>query len=242
MMFLKQSLVAFCLLRAVGAASVAGKTAATSATTTTNARLRGLQDTDATMYPLGTPVYWKFEDGWYKGEITDFNQMTGSYTVSWEDETKNDYGPEQWSDVTQMVEDYRQEFGSIELGTSVIGQFDDVPWQGEITEYNDGAWFFVVLFSPLATVLCIVYRAIFLSLLLSFAELLNVVHRRSVLISTRNLHRHLERRLVQPLQRHVRHQPNGCRVRPKPAATTINTARHARSLSVANGNRSLRRV
>lgn len=43
-------------------------------------------DFDDVLWPVGTNVYRKFDDGWTKGSVTDIDENDGgAYTITWED-------------------------------------------------------------------------------------------------------------------------------------------------------------
>ena len=66
-------------------------------------------------WKVGTPVYWEFAklngDGsisattvaWYHGQITNFDYGHATYTITWEDGSTNNYGPDQFQLVNDMV-------------------------------------------------------------------------------------------------------------------------------------------
>lgn len=104
-------------------------------------------------WPVGTKVYYEFEDGWYEGEITESDDI---YVITWEDGSvdSDEYEDEV---VDQMVQNYidmvandggdDMEDGSptpaptendeYEIGTPVYAQFDGVWYKGNITDYDE---------------------------------------------------------------------------------------------------------
>ncbi|KAG7343363.1 hypothetical protein IV203_021308 [Nitzschia inconspicua] len=42
--------------------------------------------TSNSMYPIGTDVWWKFDDVWYEGTIIDSDESVPNYTIRWEDD------------------------------------------------------------------------------------------------------------------------------------------------------------
>ena len=60
-------------------------------------------------WDMNTPVYWHFqEDGhntWWDGKLTNFDYVTGIYTVTWEDNSTDEYGPDDYDLVDQILQE-----------------------------------------------------------------------------------------------------------------------------------------
>jgi hypothetical protein len=90
-------------------------------------------------YEIGTPVYKKFEDGWWVGNIVAFEN--GYYTVRWVDNTFDDFeaGSEE---LVQIVQDgqYIPDDADIQvhaIGTPVYREFSSGWYHGTIASYYE---------------------------------------------------------------------------------------------------------
>lgn len=108
-------------------------------------------------WPNGTPVTWDFDDGWWKGTVTDFSD--GTYEVTWTDGSSKYYS--NLEKVDQMVSfasgegfignlanpetpyDDDNQYGDdmygdyYQLETLVYAQFTDGWWAGYVDSYED---------------------------------------------------------------------------------------------------------
>jgi len=113
--------------------------------------------TEDDSWPVGTKVYWEFDDGWYDGTITDYD--ADGYTITWSDASQ-DYDDFDDADVDKMVENYKTmvanndgtDYSDTEptpaptvddawpIGTKVYWEFDDGWYEGTITDYDDDGY------------------------------------------------------------------------------------------------------
>jgi len=90
-------------------------------------------------YDIGTPVYYKFGDDWYKGKITAF--QAGWYTITWDDDgstdTYDDLGVmKQMVDAAANLAVTSIEAQEYPIGTPVYnGEFT-----GKVTGFDDGKY------------------------------------------------------------------------------------------------------
>lgn len=122
-----------------------GVSAKTTTTTTTTGGIRKVED-DYEPWENGTPIYYKFEDGWYQGAITGYDSESG-YETTW-----SDGDVEYFTDldlVNQMVYDYSSfvrdhDDGSCHdawpAGTKIWVWEDNQGWWGQITLCQDGVY------------------------------------------------------------------------------------------------------
>jgi len=86
-------------------------------------------------WELGTQVYDEFDDGWYVGEITDYDKNTLLYTVTWSSKDTDTY---RYDEIDEVVAAAADEDRSWEIGTVVYKQFNDRWSVGKITRYDAG--------------------------------------------------------------------------------------------------------
>ena len=107
-------------------------------------------------WPLGTPVSWDFDDGWWDGSITGFTD--GSYEVTWSDQSTKNYS--NLEKIDQMVqyaagdeglgdgyggsygEDYSDDYEYYPVDTIVYTEFEDGWWMGHVDSY-DGDYYVI---------------------------------------------------------------------------------------------------
>lgn len=97
-------------------------------------------------YDMGTVVYKEFEDGWYQGEIVDYNPATGMYSVEWSDGDVEMYfeGDEE---MDQMVADAAQipsESGPANFNDDATPPIQQLPQEDDDGK-SGGAKFAIVL-------------------------------------------------------------------------------------------------
>jgi hypothetical protein len=94
-----------------------------------------VQNADDNAWELGTVIYYEFDDGWYWGTITAYDN--GAYTTTWSDGDKEVFND--LAVVDQMVED-ADDNAAWELGTVIYYEFDDGWYWGTITAYDNGIY------------------------------------------------------------------------------------------------------
>ena len=92
---------------------------------------RKLQPNDYEPWEQDTAVYYEFEDGWYWGTITAYND--GEYATVWSDDEVEVFS---YDVVDQMVQNAVAD-EPWEQGTVVYYEFDDGWYWGTITAYSD---------------------------------------------------------------------------------------------------------
>ena len=102
------------------------------------------------VFPIGTRMYYHFEEGWFNGFVSRFDAESGNYLVTWSDFSVGSPDMGLLSTLQMAIQGAMQMGGFTpddnerwDIGTPVYYKFESGWYSGYISDYTNGGWYVI---------------------------------------------------------------------------------------------------